>query len=159
MSRATSATRSLDAAKVSYRLHTYAYDADAASIGLQAAAALGIAPAQLLKTLLVELDGKPACAIMPSDQELSLKKFAAALGGKHASMLPAPLAERVTGYHVGGISPFGQRKRLRFAIDAEAVTHATVYCNGGQRGLQVELDPDEIVRVLAAVVAPIAAGR
>jgi Cys-tRNA(Pro)/Cys-tRNA(Cys) deacylase len=157
MSRATPATRTLDAAKVAYQLHTYDYDADAANIGQQAAAALGIEPARMLKTLMIELDGKPACAILPVDHELSLKKFAAALGGKHAAMLAVPIAERITGYHVGGISPFGQKKRVPVALEARAFEHATIYCNGGQRGLQVELDPREIVRVLQAKAAAIVA--
>lgn len=158
MSRATPATRALDAAQVAYRLHAYEYDAQAANIGQHAAAALGIAPARMLKTLMVELDGKPACAILPVDHELSLKKLAAALGGKHAAMMPAPLAERLTGYHVGGISPFGQKKRVPVALEQRALDHATVYCNGGQRGLQVELDPQVFVQILRAAVGTIVAG-
>lgn len=158
MSRATPATRALDAAKVSYRLHAYAYDPEAANVGQHAAAALGIEPARVLKTLMIELDGKPACAVVPVDHELSLKRVAAALGGKHAAMLPVASAERVTGYHVGGISPFGQKKRVPIAVDATALAHATVYCNGGQRGLQLELDPRVIVERLGAVVATLTAG-
>ena len=157
MSRATPATRMLDSARVDYRLHSYDYDPAADNIGQAAAAALGIAAARMFKTLMIELDGKPACAILPADHELSMKKLAAALGGKHATMLAVAQAERITGYHVGGISPFGQKKRVPVAIDASALEHATVYCNGGQRGLQVELAPQEIVRVLGATVAQIAA--
>lgn len=157
MSRATPATRILDAAKVAYRLHSYDYDPEAANIGLQAAAALGIEPARMLKTLMVELDGKPACAILPVDHELSLKKLAAALGGKHAAMLPVPTAERITGYHVGGISPFGQKKRVPVVIEQSALAHTTVYCNGGQRGLQLELDPRVFAQVLGAKAAEIVA--
>ena len=157
MSRATPATRALDAAGIRYRLHTYDYDPEAASIGLQAAAALGIAPARMFKTLMLDLDGKPACALVPVDHELSLKRYAAVLGGKHAAMLPIAAAERITGYHVGGISPFGQKKRVPTVIDATALDHATVYCNGGQRGLQLELDPHLIVQVLGARLGAIAA--
>ena len=158
MSRATPATRALDAARVTYRLHHYTYDPAVANIGLHAAAALGIAPARMLKTLMVELDGKPACAVLPVDHELSLKKLAAALGGKHAAMLPVPVAERITGYHVGGISAFGQKKRVPVALERSALGHATVYCNGGQRGLQVEIEPGAIVTLLGATVADIVAG-
>jgi Cys-tRNA(Pro)/Cys-tRNA(Cys) deacylase len=158
VSRATPATRALDAAGASYRLHAYAYDPEAANVGQHAAAALGIEPARMFKTLMIELDGKPACAVVPVDHELSLKRVAAALGGKHAAMLPVAAAERVTGYHVGGISPFGQKKRVPIAVDATALAHATVYCNGGQRGLQLELDPRVIVERLGAVVATITAG-
>ena len=158
MSRVTPATRALDGAKLAYRLHAYVYDPDAANVGKHAADALGIDPARMLKTLMVELDGKPACAILPVDHELSLKRLATALGGKRVSMLPVAMAERITGYHVGGISPFGQKKRVPTAIDASALAHATVYCNAGQRGLQLELDPHAIVDLLAAIAAPIAAG-
>lgn len=158
MSRATPATRALDAARIAYRVHTYTYDPDAPNIGQHAAAALGIEPARMFKTLMVELDGKPACAVLPVDHELSLKKLAAALGGKHAAMLPVAVAERITGYHVGGISAFGQRKRVPVALERGALVHPTVYCNGGQRGLQVELDPKDIVAVLGATVAAIVAG-
>jgi Cys-tRNA(Pro)/Cys-tRNA(Cys) deacylase len=156
MSRATPATRVLDAAKVSFGLHTYEYDPDAASIGLHAASALGIEPARMLKTLMIELDGKPACAILPVDHELSLKKFAIALRGKHAILMPVANAERITGYRVGGISPLGQKKRVPVAIDASPLAHATVFCNGGQRGLQLEIDPRQIVALLSASVHPIA---
>lgn len=156
MSRATPATRALDAAGVVYRLHQYDYDADAANIGRHAAAALGVEPARLLKTLMLELDGKPACAVLPVDQALSLKRFAAALGGKHAAMLPVPRAERITGYRVGGISPFGQKKRVPTLLDASALGFASILCNGGQRGLQVELDPHALLRVLEARATEIA---
>lgn len=156
MSRATPATRALDAAGVVYRLHQYDYDPDAANIGRHAAAALGVEPARLLKTLMLDLDGRPACAVLPVDQELSLKRFAAALGGKHAAMLPVPQAERITGYRVGGISPFGQKKRVPTLLDASALGFQTILCNGGQRGLQVELDPRELLRALDAQAVEIA---
>lgn len=159
MSRATPATRALDAAGVDYRLHAYDYDAEAANIGQHAAAALGIAPARLLKTLMVELDGQPACAILPVDHELSLKKFAATLGGKHAALLPVPVAERITGYRVGGISPFGQKKRVPMALEERALQHASIYCNAGQRGLQLELAPQVLLRLLGARLGAIVAGE
>lgn len=156
MSRATPATRALDAARISYRLHTYSYDPDAASIGLHAATALGVEPARMLKTLLLSLDGKPACAVLPSNKELSLKKLAATLGGKHATLLASTDAERISGYHIGGISPFGQRKRVPLVVEISALQHATIYCNGGQRGLQIELDPKTIVQLLSARTGDIA---
>jgi Cys-tRNA(Pro)/Cys-tRNA(Cys) deacylase len=158
MSRATPATRSLDAAAVEYRLHTYGYDPQAANIGLQAAQALGVAPARLLKTLMVLIDARPACALLPVDRELSLKKLAAALGGKQAEMMAPAQAERISGYHIGGISPLGQKKRLPVAIDASALEHTTVLLNGGQRGLQIELSPQALARVLGASTPEICAG-
>jgi Cys-tRNA(Pro)/Cys-tRNA(Cys) deacylase len=150
MSRATPATRALDAAGIAYRLHRYVSAPGAANLGRQAAEALGIDPARMLKTLLLDLDGQPVCALLPVDRELSLKKLAAALGGKRASLLAATAAERISGYRIGGISPFGQKKRLPVAIETSALAQATVYCNGGQRGLQLEIAPDLIVNLLGA---------
>ena len=157
MSHATPATRALDAAGIDYRLFDYAYDAHAGNIGLHAAAALGVEPARMFKTLMVALDGKPVCAILPVDRELSLKKLAAALGGKHATMLPVPDAERVTGYRVGGISPFGRRKAVPVALDQSALRHATILCNGGQRGLMIELAPQALIDLLAPRLAALGA--
>ena len=101
-----------------FTLHAYDYDPDAASIGLQAAEALGVEPARVLKTLMAEVDGKPVCAVVPSDCEVSMKKLAGAFGAKAAKMMRPADAERLTGYHVGGISPFGQKKRVPVAIEA-----------------------------------------
>ena len=158
MSRATPATRSLDAARIDYRLHAYDYDPDAANIGQHAAAATGIEPARMFKTLMLELDGKPACAIVPVARELALKKLAATLGGKHARLMPAASAERITGYNVGGISPFGQKKRVPVALDDSALEYPTIWCNGGQRGLMIELDPRVIVQLLDARTDAISSG-
>jgi Cys-tRNA(Pro)/Cys-tRNA(Cys) deacylase len=90
---------------------------------------------------------------MPSDQEVSLKKLAAAAGAKDAAMLPPGEAERITGYHVGGISPFGQKKRARVFIASSALAHPSIIVNGGRRGLQIELAPGDLVRVLDAAAA------
>ncbi len=123
MSKVTPATRALEAAGVAFTIHAYDYDPDAASIGLQAAAALGEVPARVLKTLMALVDGKPFCVIVPSDQEVSMKKLAAAVSGKSAQMMKPPEAERLTGYKVGGISPFGQRKLVRTVIERSALAH------------------------------------
>ena len=106
----------------------------------------------MLKTLMAEVDGKPVCVVVPSDREVSMKKLAAAFAGKAANMMRPADAERLTGYHVGGISPFAQKKRVAVAIDAGALNETTVYLNGGQRGLQIELDPNDAVKTLDAVV-------
>jgi Cys-tRNA(Pro)/Cys-tRNA(Cys) deacylase len=153
----TRATAVLEQAKVAFTVHEYAYDPDAASIGLAAAEALGVDPATMLKTLMVLVDGKPALAITASDREISMKKVAAALHGKSAAMAPLADAERISGYKVGGVSPFGQKKRLPVAFDAAAAALPLVFLNGGQRGVQVRLDPRDAVRLLAAVVAEISA--
>jgi Cys-tRNA(Pro)/Cys-tRNA(Cys) deacylase len=152
MSRATRATLALTTMGVRFALHAYDYDPDAERIGLQAAEALGIEPRRMLKTLMAEVDGKPVCAVVPSDREVSMKKLAAAFHGKTASMMRPAAAERLTGYHVGGISPFAQKKRFPVAIDEAALMQTSVYLNGGQRGLQIELDPNDAVRALDAVV-------
>ncbi len=157
MSKATRATQVLEQAAVTYTLHTYQYQADADRIGLQAAEALGEAPERVLKTLMALVDEKPVCVILPSDREIAMKKLAVAFGGKSAQMMVPARAERITGYKVGGISPFGQMRQVPTAIEALAVLHERVYVNGGQRGLQIRLDPRELVRLLQAVVAPIAA--
>jgi Cys-tRNA(Pro)/Cys-tRNA(Cys) deacylase len=153
MSKTTRATQALATLGVKFTLHSYDYDPDAESIGLQAAAALGIDPRRMLKTLLAEVDGRPVCVVVPSDREVSMKKLAAAFRGKAANMMRPADAERLTGYHVGGISPFAQKKRVPVAIEQAALAEASVYLNGGQRGLQIEIDPNDAVRALDATIA------
>jgi Cys-tRNA(Pro)/Cys-tRNA(Cys) deacylase len=157
MSKTTRATQSLEKLGVKFTLHSYAYDPDAASIGLQAAEALGVPPERVLKTLMAEVDGKPVCAVVPSDCEVSMKKLAAAFGAKTAKMMRPADAERLTGYHVGGISPFGQKKRVPVAIEAAALGHASVFLNGGQRGLQVELAPQDAIEAAGAIACALVA--
>jgi Cys-tRNA(Pro)/Cys-tRNA(Cys) deacylase len=120
---------------------------------MQAAQALGIDPARLLKTLMAKAGNAVVCVLVPSDAEVSLKKLAAAAGAKDAAMLAPAEAERITGYHVGGISPFGQKKRVRTFLAQSALAHDTIIVNGGRRGLQIELAPADLVRVLEAQVA------
>jgi Cys-tRNA(Pro)/Cys-tRNA(Cys) deacylase len=156
MSRSTRATQALSKLGVAFTLHSYDYDPDADSIGLQAAEALGIAPQRMLKTLMAEVDGKPVCVVVPSDREVSMKKLAAAFRGKSARMMRPADAERITGYHVGGISPFGQKKRVRTAMEQSALTQASVFLNGGQRGLQIEIAPEAARAALQADVAALA---
>lgn len=157
MSKATRATKALEQSGVAFTLHGYEYQPDADSIGLQAAEALGEPPARVLKTLMALVDRKPVCVIVPSDREVSMKKLAAAFKGKSAEMMPAADAERVTGYKVGGISPFGQMRKVPVAFEEQALSHERVYMNGGQRGLQVRLSPSDAARVLGAVSAPLVA--
>ena len=156
MSKSTPATLALRNAGVAFQLHTYDYDPDAARIGLQAAEALGISPSRVLKTLIATVDGKPVCAVLPSDRELSMKRLAAAFSGKSASMMAPAAAERLTGYRVGGISPFGQKTRLPTIIEASAMDAPSVLMNGGQRGLQVELAPEDARVLLGARVLAVA---
>ncbi len=157
MAKGTPATVALTKAGVTFKLHEYDYDPNAARIGMQAAEALGIAPARLLKTLMAKAGGAVVCVLVPSDAEVSLKKLASAAGAKDAAMLPPAEAERITGYHVGGISPFGQKKRVRTFVEELALTHDTLVLNGGRRGLQIEIAPADLVRVLEASSAAIIA--
>lgn len=157
MSKTTRATQMLVKAGVAFTVHSYDYDPNAERVGLQAAEALGEDPSRVLKTLMAEVDGKPVCCVVPSDREVSMKKLAAAFGGKSAAMMKPADAERLTGYHVGGISPFGQKKLVPTAIEEAALSEAQVYINGGQRGLQVRLAPADAKGALKAVSAPLIA--
>src|SRR6478736_6562662 len=150
MSRTTPATLALTKAGVDFTVHAYDYDPDADSIGLAAAAALGEDPGRVLKTLMALVDGKPVLVIVPSDREVAMKKLAAAVGGKSAEMMKPADAERISGYKVGGISPFGQMRRLPAVVEARALDHDLVYVNAGQRGLQVRLKPRDALAVLDA---------
>jgi len=155
MSRTTPATLALDRAGVAYTLATYDYDPGAERVGLQAAEALGVPPGEVLKTLMVKADGKPACVVLASDREVGMKKLAAALGAKSAEMMKPADAERLTGYRVGGVSPFGQKRPVPTVIDAGAAALRQAFVNAGQRGLQARLAPADLVRVLGATVAPV----
>ncbi|MDX0421971.1 Cys-tRNA(Pro) deacylase [Sinorhizobium medicae] len=157
MSKTTRATQALAKAGIAFTVHSYDYDPDAERVGLQAAEALGEDPSRVLKTLMAEVDGKPVCCIVPSDREVSMKKLAAAFNGKSASMMKPADAERLTGYHVGGISPFGQRKTVPTAIEEAALAEGLVFINGGQRGLQLRLTPKDAQAALRAIAAPLIA--
>lgn len=153
MSKTTPATLALSKANIPFTLATYDYDPNAERVGLQAAEAIGVPPGEVFKTLMLELDGKPVCAIVPSDEEVNMKKLAAALGGKSAHMMKPADAERLTGYKVGGISPLGQRKRVPTALDELAMLYDEIFLNGGQRGLQIRIKPADLVSVLNCKVA------
>jgi Cys-tRNA(Pro)/Cys-tRNA(Cys) deacylase len=155
MAKSTPATLALEKAGVAFKLHEYEYDPNAERIGMQAAEALGIEPARLLKTLMAKAGDTVVCVLAPSDREVNLKKLAAAAKAKSAAMLGAAEAERITGYHVGGISPFGQKKRVPVFIEQSALAFDRIVMNGGRRGLQVELAPADAVRVLQATAAEI----
>ena len=157
MAKSTRATQMLTKLGVAHEVRSYDYDPEAQRTGLQAAEALGEPPERVLKTLMALVDGKPVCAVVPADREVSMKRLAAAFGGKSAQMMKPPDAERITGYKVGGISPFGQRKQVGTVIEQRALAHDLVYLNGGQRGLQVRLKPSDVRDVLKAVAADVLA--
>jgi Cys-tRNA(Pro)/Cys-tRNA(Cys) deacylase len=157
MSHTTRATQFLQQKNIAFRLVEYDYDPNADRIGMAAAEAMGVEPSRVLKTLMATVDGKPVCAVVPSDCEVSMKKLAAAFGGKSAAMMKPADAERLTGYHVGGISPFGQKKAVPTVLEELAQVFDEVYLNGGQRGLQVVMAPGDILRALNATAAAIVA--
>jgi Cys-tRNA(Pro)/Cys-tRNA(Cys) deacylase len=157
VSKTTRATQALQQASVSFAVATYDYDPGAERIGLQAAEAMGVPPRIVLKTLMAEADGKPVCVVVPSDREVGMKKLAAAFGAKSAQMMRPADAERVTGYHVGGISPLGQKRAVPTAIEEAAMAEAEIFVNGGQRGLQIRLKPQDLQAALNAKVAPLVA--
>ncbi len=154
----TPATALLARQKVAHRLHTYQLDPATPNYGGEVAAALGVPPARVFKTLVAEVDGELTVAVVPVTGELDLKALAAAVAGKRAALADRALAERTTGYVRGGISPLGQRKKLSTVVDSSAVEAETIYVSAGRRGLQVELSPADLIRLTDAAVAPVAAG-
>jgi Cys-tRNA(Pro)/Cys-tRNA(Cys) deacylase len=147
---ATQGLKMLEAAGVLVSLHPYDYDPGADAVGMAAAKALGLEAGLTLKTLMVEVDGKPACCVIPSDRQLSMKKVAVAFGGRAAAMMAPAKAEKVTGYKVGGISPFGQKKAVSVAIEASVCGAERVWVNAGQRGLLLGIAPGAALAVLGA---------
>lgn len=157
MAKTTRATQALDRAKIAYEVFTYDYDPGAERIGEHAAACLGVPAGQVLKTLMMLVDGRTVCVLLPSDRQASLKRVAAVLKGKSAEMMRPAEAERVTGYLVGGVSPFGQKRRHPAIVDVSAMGYDQVFLNGGGRGVQVRLNPKDLVAGLEALVAAVTA--
>ena len=153
MAQSTPATKFLDKLKVPYTLHSYDYDPDPGRVGLQAAEAIGESPARVFKTLMILVDGKAVCALIPSDRQVNMKQLAALAGGKRGAMMPAPEAEKFTAYKVGGISPLGQKRAVPVFVDESAREFESIYINGGQRGLQILIAPDKLVAALQAKLA------
>jgi Cys-tRNA(Pro)/Cys-tRNA(Cys) deacylase len=153
--RGTRATELLARDGIPHTVHRYEHDPRGSSYGVEASAALGVPPERVFKTLVAEVDEKLAVAVVPVAGSLDLKALAGAVDGKKARMADPAAAERATGYVTGGISPLGQRRRLPVVVDATATEFATVFCSGGQRGLEIELAPADLIRAAGAVVAPI----
>jgi Cys-tRNA(Pro)/Cys-tRNA(Cys) deacylase len=158
-SAGTPATVALTRAGVAFTAHAYEHDPRTAAYGLEAAEKLSIDPDRVFKTLLANVDGALAVGIVPVAQQLDLKALAQALGGKRAEMADPAVAERRTGYVVGGISPIGQKTALPTVLDESAILSETILVSGGRRGLDLELAPDDLLAVTAGRYAPIARGR
>ena len=152
----TPATAALTAQGVTFTPHPYEHDPAAASFGLEAADALGVEAGRVFKTLLADVDGTLVVGVVPVTGQLDLNSLAATVGGKRASMADPALAERKTGYVVGGISPVGQKTRLRTVIDESASLFPTVFVSGGRRGFDIELAPGDLVTITGATLAAIA---
>ncbi|AOY71722.1 Cys-tRNA(Pro) deacylase [Arthrobacter sp. TES] len=158
-SQGTPATAALTAAGVPFVVHPYAHDPSAPSYGLEAAEVLGIDPARVFKTLMVEVEGRLAVGVVPVSGSLNLKAVAGALGAKKASMADPKAAERRTGYVLGGISPLGQRQPSPTVLDESALGFETVFVSGGRRGLDIEVAPADLVRLTRAVTAAIGSAK
>lgn len=154
----TPAVALLERDGAAHTLHPYEHDPTSGlSYGLEAAAAIGVAPEQVFKTLLAVVDGRPlVVGIVPVDRQLDLKALARAVGGKKATMAEPAAAERATGYVVGGISPLGQKQRHRTVLDESALAFDVVYVSGGRRGLDVGLSPADLLRLTGGATAPVA---
>lgn len=152
----TPAVRLAQQRGIAFELHSYEHDPSSPSYGLEAAAALGVDPARVFKTLLADVDASAVVAIVPVTGTLDLKALAAACGAKRARMLEPEHAQRITGYVVGGISPLGQRSTIPTVLDSSATQHPTIYVSAGRRGLDMELAPQDLQDATSATLASIA---
>ncbi len=153
----TPAIRLLQAKNVAFTLHRYTHDASAESFGEEAAAKLGVSPERMFKTLVARVDGDAlVMTILPVAGKLDLKKLAAAADGKKAELADPKLAEKTTGYVVGGISPLGGRRALPTFLDESACLFETIYISAGQRGLQIEIAPDALLTLTDAKLVALA---
>ena len=155
-SSGTPATVALTKAGLAFTIHTYDHDSAAASFGLESANALGLPVEQVFKTLLADIDGSLVVGIVPVHRKLDLKALAASVGGKRAAMADPAIAERSSGYVVGGISPIGQKRALTTVIDDSAQSFDTVYVSGGRRGFDLGLSPSDLATITNAIFATIA---
>lgn len=151
----TPATVALDRAGIGFTVREYEHDPRAESFGIEAAEVLGLDPQRVFKTLMARLDAELVVAVVPVSGQLDLKALARALGGSKAVMADPAVAQRVTGYVVGGISPVGQKRAHRTVVDSSAMEHPTIFVSGGRRGLDLELAPADLVAITSAITAQI----
>ncbi len=150
---ATPATRFLTEVGVSYRVAEYVFKAGTGDLAGDAAKAIGLPPERVFKTLMIEVDGDPACVVVPADRQVSMKRAATAARGKSASMMDPLRAAQVTAYVKGGISPFGQRRRCPVYLDSLALGFEEIAVNGGKRGLLVLVSPKAMAALDGIAVA------
>jgi Cys-tRNA(Pro)/Cys-tRNA(Cys) deacylase len=154
--RGTRATELLAKLGIAHTVHRYEHDPRHPSYGQEASEALGVPPERVFKTLIADVDGQLVVGVVPVVGSLDLKALAAAAGGKRAVLADPVQAEKSSGYVTGGIAPIGLRKRLPVIVDESALTYATVFCSAGQRGLEIELAPADLVAAAGALTAAIA---
>ena len=152
----TRATQQLAKLGISHTVHRYEHDPRHPSYGQEASDALGVPPDRVFKTLIADVDGELTVAVVPVGGSLDLKALATVVGGKKAAMAEAAQAEKASGYVTGGIAPVGLRRPLPVVVDETALRHVTVFCSAGQRGLEIELAPADLVTAAGARTAPIA---
>lgn len=152
----TPAVAALERANIAFTLHSYDHDPASPSFGEEASEALDVESSRVFKTLVATIGRELVVGVVPVDSTLDLKALAKAVGAKRADMADPVDAERATGYVVGGISPIGQRKRLRTVIDSGAQEWPTVFCSGGRRGLEIEIAPADLARATSGGFAVIA---
>lgn len=153
---ATAATIELTRLGVAFTMHPYAHDPAERSFGDEAARALGLSPDEVFKTLVVMVDDAPTVAVLPVSARLDMKALAACCGGRRAELADLALAQRITGYVIGGISPIGQKRQLPTLVDEQAWLHDVVYVSGGKRGLNIGLAPADLIRATIGTIAAIA---
>ncbi|WP_445365852.1 Cys-tRNA(Pro) deacylase [Microbulbifer sp. ANSA001] len=152
----TPAINAAKKAKITFKVYEYTHNSSSESYGLEAAEKLGVAEAKVFKTLVVILDNKElAVGIVPVSSMLNMKRIAKAAGAKKATMAAKSDVERSTGYVLGGVSPLGQKKRLKTIIDSSAKNYATVYVSAGRRGLEIELAPNDLASLVNGVFSKI----
>ena len=157
ISTGTPALVLLEKTNTAHTVHPYEHDPNSdLSYGLEAAQAIGVDPTQVFKTLMAQVDGDLVVAIVPVNRKLDLKALAAAVGGKKAAMADQEVAQRATGYVVGGISPLAQKTAHPTVVDSSALEYETLYVSGGRRGMDVGLAPGALISLTRAKAAVIA---
>lgn len=155
----TRAVTFLQSAGVPYVLHSYRVDFEGVEdYGRAVAEQLGVPPARLFKTLVAFADDRPLVSLVPSDARLGIKQLARVVGARRVRLASPREAERLTGYVPGGISPFGQRREMPLMVDGSALEFPTIWVSAGKRGLQIEIDPEELIRLLGATTETLSAG-
>ncbi|QDH16893.1 aminoacyl-tRNA deacylase [Swingsia samuiensis] len=147
----TSATLLLDALNIPYKTHVYEYNPSVEKLGIAAAAALNHSPDHVLKTLMIKVDQHPACVVLPANKEVDFKRVAQIFGGKKAKMMQREDVQKLTGYQIGGVSPFGQKRSVPTAFEKSIMGGSPLIINGGKQGFLLEINSNDAVIVTNAI--------